>query len=335
MDQRTCSIDGCERKHYAKGWCQMHWRRVRSHGSTDYPRASKPCAVSGCESLLVAKGLCSKHYQRQERLGSTELVREVRYCSVEGCGRLHHAKGLCRRHREREIRTGDPEGSTRPVGCKVDGCKQDHYGVGYCARHFQRFKKYGVHPKIEDDQHKLYAPVKCQGCGSEERIDGRLMGYCSMNCYHRVRRGWDGTTEGTCPDCGSIFSYLELLPSGRVRKRDALRCEDCVAVWSGPWCMTTAEIAARDGGWVCAIGGEPIDRSTKWPDAGYPTVDHIIPRSRGGLDVPENVQLACWGHNRQKSNRMPSVAFSLYPAKGVVNEEFQGSTAESQSRWPG
>ena len=75
--------------------------------------------------------------------------------------------------------------------------------------------------------------------------------------------------------------------------------------------MTTAEIAARDGGWVCAIGGELIDSSLRFPNPGAPTVDHIIPRSRGGLDIPENVQLACWKHNRQKSNRLPSEMSAL------------------------
>lgn len=27
-----CSVAGCQRKYYAKGWCEMHWRRARKHG---------------------------------------------------------------------------------------------------------------------------------------------------------------------------------------------------------------------------------------------------------------------------------------------------------------
>lgn len=34
-------------------------------------------------------------------------------------------------------------------------------------------------------------------------------------------------------------------------------------------------------------------------------VDHIIPISRGGLSVPENLQTLCWKCNRSKSNRLP------------------------------
>lgn len=30
--KQGCSVEGCDRKHYAKGLCEMHWRRVRKHG---------------------------------------------------------------------------------------------------------------------------------------------------------------------------------------------------------------------------------------------------------------------------------------------------------------
>lgn len=29
---QSCSIAGCDRKYYALGYCEMHWRRVRKHG---------------------------------------------------------------------------------------------------------------------------------------------------------------------------------------------------------------------------------------------------------------------------------------------------------------
>lgn len=30
-----CTIDGCEKKHFGKGMCSMHYERVRTHGSTE------------------------------------------------------------------------------------------------------------------------------------------------------------------------------------------------------------------------------------------------------------------------------------------------------------
>lgn len=32
MAQRTCSIDGCEKPHFGRGWCEMHYRRWYEHG---------------------------------------------------------------------------------------------------------------------------------------------------------------------------------------------------------------------------------------------------------------------------------------------------------------
>lgn len=35
MGNRTCSADGCERKHQAKGWCDKHYRRVVAYGDPE------------------------------------------------------------------------------------------------------------------------------------------------------------------------------------------------------------------------------------------------------------------------------------------------------------
>jgi 5-methylcytosine-specific restriction endonuclease McrA len=43
------------------------------------------------------------------------------------------------------------------------------------------------------------------------------------------------------------------------------------------------------------------------------TVDHVIPRSRGGLSVWENIVAACAPCNRKKGNRMPREA-SMHPS---------------------
>lgn len=34
------------------------------------------------------------------------------------------------------------------------------------------------------------------------------------------------------------------------------------------------------------------------------TLDHIVPRSRGGTDEPDNLILACWSCNSSKGNRL-------------------------------
>lgn len=56
---------------------------------------------------------------------------------------------------------------------------------------------------------------------------------------------------------------------------------------------------------VCGICGKPVDKSLKYPHPLSPCVDHIVPVARGGhpSDI-DNMQLAHWTCNRQKSDKL-------------------------------
>lgn len=64
-------------------------------------------------------------------------------------------------------------------------------------------------------------------------------------------------------------------------------------------------ILARDHP-PCAICGQPIDYTLKWPDRWCFVVDHITPLDRGGSDTLDNKQPAHHKCNRDKSNRAPT-----------------------------
>lgn len=58
---------------------------------------------------------------------------------------------------------------------------------------------------------------------------------------------------------------------------------------------------------VCGICGQPVDKTRKYPDPLSPCVDHIIPIARGGHpSAIENLQLAHWKCNREKSDKLQS-----------------------------
>ncbi|MDD6742218.1 MAG: HNH endonuclease signature motif containing protein [Roseburia porci] len=63
----------------------------------------------------------------------------------------------------------------------------------------------------------------------------------------------------------------------------------------------------------CGICGKPVDFSLKYPHPLSPCIDHIIPIAKGGhpSDI-ENLQLAHWTCNRQKSDK-------LIESRGTVN----------------
>lgn len=66
VDQQFCSIEGCPRATFARGWCRWHYKRwydTGEPGSTPAPPL-QVCTVDGCDREQVAQGLCSKHYKR-------------------------------------------------------------------------------------------------------------------------------------------------------------------------------------------------------------------------------------------------------------------------------
>lgn len=56
---------------------------------------------------------------------------------------------------------------------------------------------------------------------------------------------------------------------------------------------------------ICALCGKPVDKSLKFPNPEAPTVDHIIPVSRGGHpSAIDNLQLAHAMCNRLKADKL-------------------------------
>lgn len=56
---------------------------------------------------------------------------------------------------------------------------------------------------------------------------------------------------------------------------------------------------------VCGICGRPVDFSMRYPHPLSPCIDHIVPIARGGHPSDyENLQLAHWTCNRQKSDKI-------------------------------
>ena len=66
---------------------------------------------------------------------------------------------------------------------------------------------------------------------------------------------------------------------------------------------------------VCGICGKPVDFSLKYPHPLSACIDHIVPITKGGhpSDI-DNLQLAHWTCNRQKSDK-------LVKRKNIANGE--------------
>lgn len=62
---------------------------------------------------------------------------------------------------------------------------------------------------------------------------------------------------------------------------------------------------------VCGICGNPVDFTLQYPNPLSPCIDHIIPIAKGGHPSDmDNLQLAHWTCNRQKSDKLTANADS-------------------------
>jgi len=66
------------------------------------------CSVEGCGKPKWARGWCSTHYRRWQRYGTLDLIEYPTVCAVEGCSRPWKSKDWCLMHYTRWLRHGDP-----------------------------------------------------------------------------------------------------------------------------------------------------------------------------------------------------------------------------------
>ena len=63
----VCSLDGCDKPHFSKGWCKPHWGRVHNTGEPGPVEirgwgGDRSCTVDSCDRPYLARGCCSRHY---------------------------------------------------------------------------------------------------------------------------------------------------------------------------------------------------------------------------------------------------------------------------------
>lgn len=79
---RTCTVEGCDNKHYGHGYCNKHYLRWKAHGDPSVCKKDRTvrsyrgvtCAVEGCDRKAQSRGWCKKHWERWKRHGDPEKM---------------------------------------------------------------------------------------------------------------------------------------------------------------------------------------------------------------------------------------------------------------------
>lgn len=161
----------------------------------------------------------------------------------------------------------------------------------------------------------------CVGCFTIYSPKSPRHKYCSRSCNERAKKFgkitcadcaepmWSGPTslpqgEARCTSCRSAPVFRELLRQRRAgRQRQYRHQRRALAVGGLSERYTMDELFERDGG-GCGICGEDVDRTLRHPSLLSPSIDHVLPISRGGTDMKANVQITHLRCNLSKGARV-------------------------------
>lgn len=156
------------------------------------------------------------------------------------------------------------------------------------ARLLKRKKDREEQAIAEKEYHRLYDLHVCEWCNKmftikeyeerENKYNVQLLSYCSSECRKQQEKTYKGDHK-----IRALRHGVEYIPG-----------------------ITLKRLVDRDG-LTCALCGGTCDWNDKrYGDCGplYPSIDHVVPISKGGPHTWENVQVAHFKCNSDKSNQI-------------------------------
>lgn len=282
------------------------------------------CSVDSCTRPVAAVGWCGTHYQRYRRFGALEVPDRIAACGHRVPRRPGPPRRLC------QACDAARQPKPRQIVCAACSATFDvpvRSGrlPTYCSSRCKNWAS--AHPG-----EPLPPPRFCKWCGRDVTTKPNRR-FCSGVCGRIVRgevlygprqqllcanpecgkpflRVW-GTKQRCCSErCGKRRWSLQAKEEGRTyrepwddRRRDRYhRRRASKKATSTGVPVIRDQIGDRDR-WKCGICGTRVNRNLAFPHSMSPSLDHIVPLSKGGAHSPENVQIAHLQCNTVKGNR--------------------------------
>ena len=188
-----------------------------------------------------------------------------------------------------------------------------------CGEEFLGFKKNGSYCsdrcKAKADELKSQPKAHvCSQCG-KTFLSVRKRRFCSIKCESKNRRPTQsGTVE--CLSCGKTVNVSSHFQDGR--KYCSPKCQKYAArktgkhrrrvrIKSHPVEIVTIRFLLKRDKNICQLCKKPVNKRAVAPALDSPSIDHVIPLAKGGSHTKANTQLACFGCNTLKGDRVESL----------------------------
>lgn len=221
---------------------------------------------------IIVCPICNKEFSKRKKTS--------KYCS-QAC----HWKGLIKRDYSKQIclmcgKEFVPHRETKGMYCSrqcqwesmrtPEEVLQQRQYLKQLTKQFKQVTRI-LYKVKEEINNRLKHNKVCIECGSKFTANILTRKYCSKRCVNKVknRQKWKRLYQNGKPDLS----------------------------------ITLAKLYVRDNG-VCALCGRELNFDCDSNSNYYPSIDHIIPISKGGKHVWDNVQLVCRNCNNKKRNNI-------------------------------
>lgn len=225
-----------------------------------------------------------------------------RICSIPGCGRRHDARGWCATHYNRWKRTGSTDDPARINGaaCSVAGCDRPAERRTWCSTHYARWRRVGDvqadRPVLQIKPVVVNGEQQCNGCRqwlSVESFKPRSPGTC-IECRTAKEVAWREANR----------DYWREWQRANPDKVQAVVQMRRAAKMALPRERVDRNVVFERDDYACQICMEPLDMDAARSTPLAPTVDHIVPLSKGGHHTYANTQAAHFRCNTAKGDRI-------------------------------
>jgi predicted nucleic acid-binding Zn ribbon protein len=307
VDHPTCGECGAAvptGRSYCSKVCGSRYRsRRRYQESKGYtPGDLRQCLV--CAVTFASRSMthryCSDECKRQRlletarrsyRKANPPKPKPPKWCIHHGCDRKATQRGLCDRCRQADRKWAGVPIGPQPVKLRLPpkrktpaprehgtqrGYNQHHkYGEPACGQCIQAVRE------ISRRRLGIVPETNCRQCGAD--LTGR----------DEAKRGG---ASPFCSEACQVKRRAEVARDGKRRRDYRRRNATTVERFS------RSEVFKRDG-WRCQCCGCKCSPSRQVPHPKAPTLDHIIPLSKGGGHTRVNTQLLCFTCNSRKGDR--------------------------------